>query len=152
MKLPSREEIRHKYKITESDFAILAAFRLPSSDSLRQEETQMERLGYWGRFEVWLKRSFLGGAILAIIFLGELNHGLEAVSKYGRLVYTSWQPLAGYAQNFARYTTVVSTDLATPTSTMPIQENGPHEKRVALSMAGTVGIQANSITPFGRWS
>lgn len=152
MKLPTKEEIRRKYNIRESDFAVLAASHLPSQESLNNEGARIERLGYWDRFEVWLKRSFWGGVILAVIFFGEIVDGVEAIGKYGPRLYGSGQQIVSYIGRFSRHTIVVSTDPATSTSPMPLQEDGPHERRVALATAGTPGIQANSITPFGKLS
>lgn len=150
MKLPTKEEIRRKYNIAESDFAVLTTSKLPSPESLRQEGAQIGKLGVWDRFEVWLKRSFWGGAILAIIFFGEIVDGVEAIGKYGPRIYGSGQQIVSYLSRFSRHTIIVSTDPATSTSPMSSPENDRHEKRVALST--TAGIQINSIAPFVKSS
>src|SRR5438309_398437 len=77
MQLPSKEEIRKRYNITEEDFAILAEDKLPDKTSLLKESASLENLGFWEKYSVWAKRSIIGGFITAIIFIGELRGGLE---------------------------------------------------------------------------
>jgi hypothetical protein len=76
MNLPSKQEIKEKYGITEDDFEVLIVSETPSPTQLQSEQSYLEKKGWWKGAEVWIKRLF-GGSIKAIIFVGGFISGAE---------------------------------------------------------------------------
>jgi hypothetical protein len=142
MKLPSREEIRRKYGISERDFAILTTSKLPSLESLRQEGARIERLGFWDRYEVWKKQTITGTILSVLIVIGDIFGGVTALYYAGSFTYTT---LAPYVRDFSPHTIVASIDLEGHRAFPPTQPHNKREKWAVLQT--TAGIQANSITP-----
>lgn len=130
--IPSKEEIRRKYGITESDFAVLTESELPQPETLRKEGAWIEKLGYWNRnkFEVWLKRNIIGNILLAVIFIGGVTDGLEAISKYGCIIYASGQQIASYVNNFAWHSTSEAKGFLVHTTQPPTPEDKNHKEWV----------------------
>ena len=87
--IPSKDELRKKYGITEGDFQVLTQAELPAPDALLKEGAYIQKVGFWDRFEVWLKKTVVGQVLIAVIFIGGVISGLEAINKYGTIIYTN---------------------------------------------------------------
>jgi hypothetical protein len=101
--MPSREELRRRYDITEEDFQTLIRPQLPTCDSLQQEHAYIQKLGYWDRFEVWCKRTIIGNLLLAVILIGSVLHGIDYIDKYSVMIYVNGQQLISYVNDYTRH-------------------------------------------------
>ena len=72
---------------------------------MQREGVYIEKAGYWEKFEVWLKKNVVGGMIRAVMFIGALSSGIEAIEKYAPIVYANGCQFSVYASHFADYTT-----------------------------------------------
>ena len=97
--LPSKEEIRKKYGISEPDFAILT--ELPSDEVLLKEGASLKKLGLWNGLEVWAKRTIIGGVLLAFLFIADLQNAIETYYKDGQIIYASLPTIQHYASHFS---------------------------------------------------
>jgi hypothetical protein len=58
--IPTKDELREKYAITEADFHVLTQSELPTPDSLLKEGAYLHKVGFWDQSEVWLKKTIVG--------------------------------------------------------------------------------------------
>lgn len=101
--LLTKEQIKAKYNITEDDFDILVKDKEPSPEELKTEEVFLVKLGWYDKFEVWAKKSIVGGVIMAIIFIGGFINGIEKITEYGNIIYTNRDKLTTYIDHFPDY-------------------------------------------------
>jgi hypothetical protein len=101
--LPSKEELRQKYNITEEDFQAMVQPGLPTPESLQAEQAYIQKLGYWDRFEVWCKKSIIGNMLLCVILIGGILQGFEYIGKYSKILYADGQQLITYIDNYAQH-------------------------------------------------
>ena len=102
-KLPSKEDLRKKYNITEEDFQAMVQPSLPTPESLQAEQAYIQKLGYWDRFEVWCKKTILGNLVLAVILIGGILQGFEYINKYSKIIYADGQQLIAYVDDYAQH-------------------------------------------------
>ena len=121
--MPTKEELRKKYKITENDFMVLQSEEPPDSETLRKDGAFMQKVGYFERFEVWLKKTIVGQLVLAVIFVGGFAAGVETVAKYGSIIYTSRPQIEHYIAHLADYTKDQAKGLLAHTDRPPTRED-----------------------------
>jgi hypothetical protein len=121
--LPSKDEIRIKYNISEEDFEILEQKSLPTSQELMQESAVLRKKGFWDKFEVWLKTSITGGALLAVIFIGEVKDGIDAIHDIGTIVFSNRETIELYIEHFSDYTKENPKGLLVHTENPPTDED-----------------------------
>ncbi len=128
MKAPSKDEIREKYKITETDFAVLIQDKPINDETLTNKGSKYEKVGFWDGFEVWMKRSIIGDILLAVIFIGGLVAGFEAIHKYGTIVWANQEQIINYASAFADYATQQTKGVLAYINTPPTSEDMQHQQ------------------------
>jgi hypothetical protein len=121
--MPTKEELRLKYGITEQDFVIMTQADLPTAETLRNEGACLEKAGYWERFEVWLKKSVIGGPIYAVMLIGALVAGVEAIEKYGPIVWANGNQAISYVSHYAQFATDEAKGFLVHTTTPPTPED-----------------------------
>jgi hypothetical protein len=125
---PSKEEIKKKYGITEDDFAVLEQSSLPTSQELMRDAAALKKKGFWGKFEVWLKTTICGGVLLAVIFIGEVKEGIDAIRDFGTLVYSNRETIELYIDHFSDYATEQAKGLLVHTENQPTEEDKLHQE------------------------
>jgi hypothetical protein len=118
MATPSKDEIRKKYKISQEEFEILTT--MPTPTEMMVQGVKVEKLGFWGKFEVWKKSTILGGIVAAVCFIGDAGAGVDILSRTGEMIYGNSPQIAAYAHNFAHYAGTSATGFF-------IQHGGPPE-------------------------
>lgn len=136
--LPSKDEIRQKYGITEKDFEILTISELPLSPQMQQEGVSMKKLGWWGHLEVWAKTTILGGVVLAICFIGSFRDGVETIAKYGPIVWVDGTYIASYVNHYAEHATEQAKGFLAHTSIPPTPEDKLHADMVIFSTGSQI--------------
>lgn len=96
MNLPSKDEIKEKYGISEDDFEVLAASVAPTPHQLQLEQSYLEKKGWWKGAEVWIKRIFCG-SIRAVIFIGAFKEGSEFL-LFDKYLYSARDQVVSYVQ------------------------------------------------------
>ena len=145
--MPTKDEIRSRYGISEDDFHILTQKELPSSELLLKNEAFIEKKGFWDGFEVWLKKTIVGGIILAVIFIGELSDGIQAIQKIGYVIYSSRENVANYASHFAQYAKDSAKGFLVHTETPPTEEDKKHQEWTIFPTGSQVYPVTGSWTP-----
>lgn len=127
MKPPSKDEIRKKYGITETDFSILTQDQPINDQTLPESGSKYEKAGFWDGFEVWMKRSIFGNILLAVIFVGSLIAGIEAINKYGTIVWANQDQIISYVSTFADYATQQTKGVLAYVNSLPSAEDLQHQ-------------------------
>lgn len=125
---PSIEEIKKKYGISEEDFEILELSSIPSPQELMRDAATLEKKGFWGKFEVWIKTSICGSIIFAVIFIGEVKDGIDAIRDFGTLVYSNRETIASYIEHFSDYASQQAKGLLVHTENPPTEEDRRHQE------------------------
>jgi hypothetical protein len=88
MNIPTKQQILEKYRdvIEANDFEILYRDSLPTPEEVHQENASLQYMGRMNGFWVWAKR-IVGGAIAAVIFIGELDDGIQTINRYTTVAY-----------------------------------------------------------------
>jgi len=133
MPLPSKKEICKKCGISREDFEVLTFSELPSGDQMQREGVSMRKLGWWENAEVWLKTTIIGGAILAVCFIGSFTTGIEAISKYGPIVLVDGTYVADYVSHYTQFATVPAKGFLVYTPHPPTVEDKLHADMVIFS-------------------
>jgi hypothetical protein len=102
--LPTKDEIRQKYGITETDFEILSASNLPQVTPLMQEGAYLENKGLWGDLRVWLKKTIGQRIVIAVIFIGAFAAGIEEIGRGADFIFATTSQIADYTAHFSDYT------------------------------------------------
>ena len=142
---PTKKEIREKYGIAEEDFSILEEVSLPSPQQLLDDKASITKLGFWNKFEVWKKTSIIGGILIAIIFIGEIKDGLDAIKDIGLFVYANTDEIAYYTSHFADYSKELAKGLLAHTDSPPTEED---KERAGWAILPT-GVQLFPV--LGSW-
>jgi len=101
MNLPSKDEIKKKYGISEDDFEVLADSETPKPHQLQIEQAYLEKAGWWNGAEGWFKRIF-GGSIKAVIFIGAFMAGAEFL-QFDSYLYSSRDRVVSYLQDLPNH-------------------------------------------------
>jgi hypothetical protein len=128
MNHPSKDKIREKYGITETDFLVLTQDKPINDQTISACGSKYEKAGVWDGFEVWMKRSILGNILLAVIFIGSLVSGIEAISKYGTIVWANHEQIVSYVSTFANYATEQTKGVLAYINTMPTAEDMQYQQ------------------------
>jgi hypothetical protein len=126
MKQPTKEELKAKYNISESDFEILHEFSKPDSEKLIKEGAYLEKAGWFEGVEVWLKRTFIGGCVLAIILVGSFISGIGAIADFGQTIYVHREVMGSYISEFADYAKEQTNTFLVSESPTPTEEDKRH--------------------------
>ena len=86
----------------------------------------IEKAGWFGKFEVWLKRSFIGGLVLAIILVGGFIGGVEKISEYGYAIHSNREVISEYIDIFSDYAKDEAHTFLVSTSPNPTEEDKQH--------------------------
>jgi hypothetical protein len=119
---------------------------IPTPDSLFKDEAYIEKQGFWDGFEVWLKRKIVGQVVLAVVFVGSVTAGLEAINKYGTIIYTNKEHIIQYVNNFGHYAADQARGFLVHSEKPPTDEDKKHQDQVFFS----TGSLVYPVT--GKWS
>lgn len=130
MNQPSKEELKLKYGISNDDFVILQESYPPKPETLMKDGAYMEKAGWFGKFEVWLKRSLIGGLVLAVILIGGFISGLEKMTEYGYAIYSNREVISEYIEVFSDYAQDEAHTFLVSTSPSPTEEDKEQMKQL----------------------
>jgi hypothetical protein len=121
--MPTKEDIRRKYGITEQDFDLLTTTEMPPAETLQREGTYVEKVGWWENFEVWLKKSIIGSTVCAVLLIGSVISSVESIEKYAPIVLASAQQAISYVNHYADYAADEAKGFLVRTTALPTQED-----------------------------
>jgi hypothetical protein len=124
MTLPSENDIRTKYNITQpNSFTVEQRNSIPLPTEAMLDCSRLDKQGFWNGFEVWLKTTILGSVVLSVIFVGEISDGIQAIQNIGNLIYTNKATISYYADHFADYAKDKAIGFLAHTDNPPTEED-----------------------------
>lgn len=143
-KKPSKEEIREKYSIEETDFQILVEGQFPTATQLHNEDSVLEKVANFLGVPTFLKRHRRTGLIVAVILLpGWLP---PVMQKATDVVVTTYY---FYVDNIPKLNTMLEDHgvylVYYPEGDKPEQENVEYDFGDMPIASGVTGISATDV-------